>query len=83
MIFNSITFLAFFLIFFCLYWVIFNKKNAAQNMLLLLGSYFFYGWSDWRFVFLLAGVSALNFFLEFKLLKARMQGYVNSISALV
>ncbi len=67
MIFNSLTFLAFFLIFFGLYWLVFNKKTTAQNALILLASYVFYGWSDWRFLSLLVGVSALNFYLGLKI----------------
>ncbi|HNP33128.1 MAG TPA: MBOAT family O-acyltransferase [Flavobacterium sp.] len=37
---------------------------------MLLGSYFFYGWWDWRFLFLLIGVSALNFYLGIKISKS-------------
>lgn len=67
MIFNSITFFVFFLIFFGLYWLLLNKKNTTQNLLILLGSYVFYGWSDWRFLFLLVGVSVLNYYLGIKI----------------
>lgn len=70
MIFNSLIFLAFFLIFFGLYWFLLNKKTTAQNLLILLGSYVFYGWSDWRFLSLLVGVSALNFYLGIQISKA-------------
>src|SRR6185437_15995243 len=35
----------------------------AQNCFLLAASYFFYGWWDWRFVFLLAASSALDFYI--------------------
>ena len=35
----------------------------AQNCFLLVASYFFYGWWDWRFVFLLAASSALDFYI--------------------
>lgn len=67
MIFNSIPFVAFFIVFFFLYWIIFNKNVKVQNLLLLLGSYFFYGWADWRLVSFLILVSALNFFLGIKI----------------
>lgn len=53
MVFNSIAFLIFFLVFFFIYWAIGRKNLRAQNLLILLASYFFYGWWDWRFVFLL------------------------------
>lgn len=63
MVFNSFTFLVFFVLFFILYWGIFNRNFKQQNLLLLLGSYLFYAWSDWRFLFFLIGISLLNFFL--------------------
>ena len=63
MLFNSFTFLVFFIPFFVLYWFAFNKSVKAQNLLLLLGSYVFYSWADWRFSFFLLGVSALNYVL--------------------
>lgn len=52
MLFNSSIFLVFFIIFFLLYW--FGTRDLKkQNLLILVGSYIFYGWWDWRFVFLL------------------------------
>lgn len=53
MLFNSVTFLIFFLIFFFLYWFVAGRSLRWQNVLILLSSYIFYGWWDWRFVFLL------------------------------
>jgi alginate O-acetyltransferase complex protein AlgI len=63
MIFNSLAFFFFFTSFFFLYWFIFNKSVKHQNLILLLGSYFFYAWADWRFLSFLIAVSALNYFL--------------------
>jgi len=63
MIFNSVAFAIFFICFFFLYWFVFNKSLKLQNLLILLGGYVFYGWSDWRFLSFLIVVSALNFFL--------------------
>lgn len=63
MVFNSYSFLAFFVLFFFLYWFGFQRNLKWQNALLLAANYFFYAWADWRFVFFLFGVSALNFFL--------------------
>ena len=48
MIFTSGAFLAFYLIVFCVYWLL--KGRTAQNAFLLLASQFFYGWWDWRFL---------------------------------
>lgn len=53
MLFNSSIFLAFFVVFFFLYWFLAKGAPRKQNLLILLGSYVFYGWWDWRFVFLL------------------------------
>lgn len=53
MLFNSIGFLIFLPIVFCLYWFVFNKKFQEQNRLLLLASFYFYACWDWRFLFLL------------------------------
>ena len=63
MVFNSQTFFLFFTLFFVVYWFICNRNLKLQNGLLLIGSYVFYAWSDWRFLFFLIGVSLLNFFL--------------------
>lgn len=52
MIINSITFLLFFLIIFGLYYLPKITGNI-QNVVLLSGSLFFYGWTDWKMLFLL------------------------------
>lgn len=53
MLFNSIEFVIFLIIVYGLYWYAFGNKLRLQNILLLVSSYIFYGWWDWRFVFLL------------------------------
>jgi alginate O-acetyltransferase complex protein AlgI len=63
MVFTSCSFLAFFALFYGLYWLVANRNLKAQNLLLLLASYLFYGWTDWRFLGLLVGVSAFNYYL--------------------
>jgi alginate O-acetyltransferase complex protein AlgI len=50
MIFNSIEFLIFLPVTFILYWFVFNRSLKIQNFLLLISSYVFYGWWDWRFL---------------------------------
>ena len=52
MLFNSIEFAIFLPIVFLLYWFVFNKVKV-QNLFVLLASYVFYGWWDWRFLFLI------------------------------
>lgn len=53
MLFNSFEFLFFFPFVFVVYWFVLNRNLKLQNAFLLVVSYIFYGWWDWRFVFLL------------------------------
>ena len=54
MLFNSLEFFIFLPIVFILYWYIINKNLNLQNSLLLIASYVFYGWWDYRFLSLIA-----------------------------
>ena len=60
MLFQSIEFLIFLPIVFALYWFVF-KKLKAQNALVLIASYVFYGWWDWRFLILIAITSGFSY----------------------
>ena len=60
MLFNSFEFLLFLPIVFLLYWFVF-KPRRWQNLLIVLASYVFYGWWDWRFLLLIAFTSILSF----------------------
>ena len=53
MLFNSIEFILFLPIVFVLYWFVFNKNLRGQNLLILVSSYVFYGWWDYRFLSLI------------------------------
>lgn len=57
MLFNSLEFAIFLPIAFLLYWFIFNRKVRWQNLFVVVASYIFYGWWDWRFLFLIAFTS--------------------------
>jgi hypothetical protein len=57
MLFNSITFAVFLPVVFLLYWFIFNRNLRLQNLFILVASYVFYGWWDWRFLLLIAFTS--------------------------
>lgn len=70
MFFNSINFAVFFVIVFFLYWFVFNKSLKIQNFFLVICSYFFYACWDWRFLFLLAFSTALDFFSGLQIDKA-------------
>lgn len=69
MLINSIEFAIFLPIAFVLYWFITNKSLKAQNILLLVASYVFYGWWDWRFLLLLALLSLANYFIGIEIEK--------------
>lgn len=53
MLFNSFEFIVFLPIVFALYWLL-HRDVSRQNALLVVASYVFYGWWDWRFCFLIA-----------------------------
>lgn len=61
MLFNSIDFAIFLpIVFFC-YWFLFNKNLKAQNFFIIVASYVFYGWWDWRFLSLIVFSSTVDF----------------------
>jgi D-alanyl-lipoteichoic acid acyltransferase DltB (MBOAT superfamily) len=61
MLFNSIEFAIFLPIVFLLYWFVFNKNIKAQNLFLVVVSYTFYGWWDWRFLSLIVFSSLVDY----------------------
>lgn len=61
MLFNSVDFAYFLPIVFLLYWFVMQHHLKLQNALLVAASYFFYGWWDWRFLFLIAFSSFLDY----------------------
>ncbi len=73
MLFNSITFFIFLPIVFLLYWFVVNKNRKSQNILLLIASYIFYAFWDWRFLFLLVFSTLLDFFTGIKMSDAKSQ----------
>ncbi len=60
MLFNSIEFPIFFLVIFTIYSLL-RRRFRAQNVLLLVGSYVFYGWWDVRFLFLIVLSTAIDY----------------------
>jgi len=63
MLFNSIDFAIFLPIVFVLFWFVTNRNLKLQNIMLLLAAYLFYGWWDWRFLFLLIFSSVFDYFV--------------------
>ena len=58
MVFNSLVFLVFFGVVYSLYRLL---PHRGQNTLLLVASYFFYGWWDWRFLSLILLSTSVDF----------------------
>ncbi|MEP0213485.1 MAG: MBOAT family O-acyltransferase [Cellulophaga sp.] len=74
MLFNSIDFVVFLPIVFLLYWFVLNKNLRLQNFLLLVASYVFYGWWDWRFLSLIAFSTLVDYTLGVLLGKEQKEG---------
>ena len=73
MLFNSIDFAIFLPIVFILYWFATNRNLKLQNSLLVLASYVFYGWWDWRFLSLIVFSSCIDYFVGIGLGKTEEQ----------
>jgi D-alanyl-lipoteichoic acid acyltransferase DltB (MBOAT superfamily) len=66
-LFNSLEFLCFMLLVVSVYWVL---PRVAQNVFLVVASYFFYGWWSWKFLLLLAFSTLLDFTVGILLARA-------------
>ena len=69
--FNSLAFTLFFPVTFLVYWLVLKKRLKAQNLFLLLASWVFYAWWDWRFLALLVSLSTANFLIALQIEKRR------------
>ncbi|MEC3906304.1 MBOAT family O-acyltransferase [Tamlana sp. 2201CG12-4] len=67
MLFNSIDFALFLPIIFLFYWFVTNKSLKLQNFLLVVASYIFYGWWDWRFLSLILFSTVVDYTIGYKL----------------
>ena len=70
MLFNSLTYAMFLPIVFAIYWLL-RKNFKWQNYFLLLASYVFYAWWDWRFLGLLFGMSLLSWLCGYLIIRSR------------
>lgn len=59
MVFNSIQFAIFLPLVFAIYWLL-QKNVKLQNLFVVVASYVFYGWWNWRFLTLIALTSFLS-----------------------
>ena len=57
MLFNSVEYAVFLPVVFLLHWFVFNRNLRLQNLFIVIVSYIFYGWWDWRFLVLIAFTS--------------------------
>ena len=69
MLFNSIDFAIFLPIVFLLYWFVANKNLKLQNFLIVVASYLFYGWWDWRFLSLILFSTQIDYSVGIRLSK--------------
>lgn len=67
MLFNSLSFLVFLPITFMIYWFGLGKSIKGQNFFILLASYLFYGWWDWRFLSLIFFSTAIDYLVGIKI----------------
>ena len=63
MLFNTSVFLVFLILVFTLYWGVAPKRPVMGKLILLVSSYIFYGWWDWRFLILIAFSSGSDFLI--------------------
>jgi alginate O-acetyltransferase complex protein AlgI len=64
MLFDSPAYFVFLLPVVLIYW---RLNRSQQNVFLLLASYFFYGWWDWRFLALMIGSTTMDFLIAQKI----------------
>ncbi len=86
MLFNSIDFAIFIPVVFALYWIVKSKEIKAQNALLLIASYTFYAFWDWRFLSLIVFSSLTDYIIGNRLSETTNKSHrklllITSISA--
>ncbi len=69
MLFNSIDFAIFLPIVFIIYWFLIYRNLKMQNLLIVVASYLFYGWWDWRFLSLIFFSTLVDYFVGIGLLR--------------
>lgn len=67
MFYNSIDFAIFLPLVFILYWFVSFKNLKHQNFLIVVASYFFYGWWDWKFLSLIIFSTLVDYSIGRKL----------------
>lgn len=75
MLFNSLDFAIFLPVIFALYWFVTQKNLKVQNLLIVIASYLFYGWWDYRFLSLIIFSSLIDFTIGKALSKVKKEKY--------
>lgn len=83
MLFNSLEFIIFLGIVFSIYWVPYKGKFNHQNILLLVSSYIFYGWWDYRFLALIFLSTVVDYFLAIKIAKYKEKGKILKLISVI
>jgi len=73
MLFNTIEFFIFLPTVFILYWFVFPKNLKYQNLLILVSSYVFYGWWDYRFLSLIFLSTVIDYFIALQMVKSDVE----------
>lgn len=71
MLFNSFDFAIFITICFFIYWFLLKNQLRLQNFFILVASYIFYGWWDWKFLGLILFSTVVDFIVGRLLLKEK------------
>ena len=78
MLFNSLDFAIFLPLVFTIFWIL-NGQLKAQNFFLLIASYIFYGWWDWRFLLLIIFSTIVDYSIGILLEKEKKGGRRKSL----
>jgi D-alanyl-lipoteichoic acid acyltransferase DltB (MBOAT superfamily) len=70
MLFDTPVFFLFLVLVVLVYW---RLEFRQQNIFLLVASYFFYGWWDWRFLLLMIGSTTLDYWIAHAIARASTQ----------
>ena len=77
MAFNSLEFVVFLPIVFAVYWLLPAHSRRWRNGWLLLASYFFYGWWDWRFLGLIVASTLVDYVAALAIAASSTRSKVN------
>lgn len=77
MLFNSIDFAIFLPIVFLIYWFVFKKNLRLQNLFIVIASYVFYGWWDWKFLILMGLTTLCSWLSGVAILKIRQNNFTS------